>query len=458
MRGAAHPVQVTTGRKLKLAAHAVGLAPSFSLHTDPVRRKYDIDGLTAAVRLLEDAKFDAVFEADAVLFDLDDTDSVYTNLHADATAIAGVLAAVTSRIGLVSTATTTFNVPYQLARQFQTLDQLTGGRIGWNAVTSFGGERQFGFTELPDQDVRYARAAEFVDIVQGLWRGWRPDAVTTDATGKPRIHADRIDRLAYHGQFLSAEGALGVPRSPQGWPVQFQAGASDAGLQFAARYAEAIFAASPDIDHARAFNSRLAAAVSSACGSDAIKPLVFPGFFVIVASTEVEAKEREQVIIDGLDLDAGRRSLALAFGAVVARERDSGSGIELSDLELDEPIPAQRIEALPDAATLTRRRSRTALYRTLALRGLTLRELIIEHLQGHAHYRFSGSYDQTADELERWFTQGAAEGFVLRFTEGAEGARSFVEHVVPRLQDRGLFRREYEASTLRENLGLPIPA
>ncbi len=184
---------------------------------------------------------------------------------------------------------------------------------------------------------------------------------------------------------------------------------------------------------------------------------MFPGVFLIVAPTEVEAKEHERAIFDALDFEVGRRSLALAFGAVVARERDSATGIDLSDLDLDEPIPVERIEALPDSSTLTRRRSRTELYRGLALRGYTLRELIIEHLQGHAHYRFTGSYAQVADEFELWFTQGAAEGFVLRFSEGAQGARGFVEHVVPRLQDRGLFRREYEGSTFRESLGLPIP-
>lgn len=451
------PRQRKQPRQLKLAAHALGLAPSFSSHTDPVRRKYDVDGLVAAVKLLEDAKFDAVFEADAVLFDIDDTDSVYTNLHADATAVIAALAAVTTRIGVVSTATTTFNQPYQLARQLQTLDQLTGGRVGWNAVTSFGGERQFGLDELPDQDTRYRRAGEFVDIVQALWRGWAPDAVTVDASGAPRIDGAKVCRVAYRGQFLSVEGALGVPRSPQGWPVQFQAGASEVGLQFAARYAEAIFAASPDVEHARSFNTRLRRAVALARGADAAKPLVLAGAFLIVAATEVEAKEREQAIIDTLDLDAGRRSLALAFGAVVARERDSGTGIDLTDLDLDEPVPAERIAALPDTKTLTRRRSRSALYRDLALNGLTLRQLIVEHLQGHAHFRFCGSYDQVADEFQRWFDQGAADGFVLRFTEGADGVHNFVEHVVPRLRDRDLFRRDYDGATLREHLGLPIP-
>lgn len=142
----------------------------------------------------------------------------------------------------------------------------------------------------------------------------------------------------------------------------------------------------------------------------------------------------------------------------MAKDRNAEAGIALSDLNLDEPIPAERINALPDSKTLTRRRSRTALYRGLALKGFTLRELIIKHLQGHAHYRLTGSYAQVADELELWFTTGAAEGFVLRFSEGSYGVGGFVEHVVPRLQDRDLFRREYEGSTFRENLGLPIPA
>ncbi|WP_261554929.1 NtaA/DmoA family FMN-dependent monooxygenase [Frankia tisae] len=445
-------------RTLHLAAHAVGLAPAFSQESDPIRQKYDLAAIIEATRLLEDAKFDAVFEADAVIFDIDDADSIYTNLHADATAVAAALAAATSKIGLVSTATTTFNVPYALARQFQSIDQLSGGRLGWNAVTSFGGEKQFGFDELPDQTIRYQRAVEFVDIVQGLWRGWHADAVSTGSAKKPRIDSSKIDRFTYEGEFLRTDGALGIPRSPQGWPVQWQAGASAEGLRFAGRYAEAIFSASPDLDHALGFRNRLAAAVAEQRGSDAPAPLVFPGVHLIAASTEVEAKEQGQALIDALDVEAGRRSLALAFGAVVAAEREGPTGIELSDLDLDEPIPAERLDALPDSESLRRRRSRSELYRGLARKGLTLRQLIIEHLQGHAHYRLTGSFEQVADDLGLWFDEGGADGFVLRFSNGAEGLHGFIEHVIPRLQDRGLFRRDYAGSTLREHLGLPIPA
>jgi N-acetyl-S-(2-succino)cysteine monooxygenase len=448
---------VSQQRTLHLAAHAVGLAPALSTKTDPIRRKYDLAAMSEAAQLLEGAKFDAVFEADPVIFDIDDTDSIYTNLAVDATAVAAALAAVTSKIGLVSTATTTFNVPYGLARQFQTIDQLSGGRLGWNAVTSFGGERQFGFDELPDQTIRYQRAAEFVDIVQGLWRGWHADAVSVGTGKKPRIDAGKIDHLSYEGKFLRAHGALGVPRSPQGWPVQWQAGASAEGLRFAGKYAEAIYSASPDLDHAIRFKSRLAAAVAGQRGSGAPVPLVFPGVRLTGAVSETEAEDQEQALIDQLDLEAGRRSLALAFGAVAAKERDGENAIDLSDLDLDEPIPAERIDALPDSETLRRRRSRTELYRGLARKGLSLRQLIIEHLQGHAHYRFTGSFEQIADELQLWFDTGGADGLVLSFANGAAGVHGFIEHVVPRLQDRGLFRRDYAGSTLREHLGLPIP-
>ncbi len=442
---------------LHLAAQTVGLAAAFSAQTDPIRRKYDLAAMSEAAQLLEGAKFDAVFEADPVIFDIDDTDSIYANLAVDATAAAAALAGVTRRIGLVSTATTTFNVPYGLARQFQTIDQLSGGRLGWNAVTSFGGERQFGFDELPDQTIRYQRAAEFVDIVQGLWRGWHADAVGAGAGNRPRIDAGKIDQLSYEGEFLRAHGALGIPRSPQGWPVQWQAGASAEGLRFAAKYAEAIYSASPDLEHAIAFKSRLAAAVAGPGGRGAPVPLVFPGIHLTGAASQAEAEDEERALTGQLDFEAGLRSLALAFGAVAATERGGDNAVDLSDLDLDQPIPVERIDALPDSETLRRRRSRSELYRGLARKGLTLRQLIVEHLQGHAHYRFTGSFEQIADELQLWFEAGGADGIVLNFHNGAAGVRGFIEHVVPRLQDRGLYRRDYSGSTLREHLGLPIP-
>ncbi|WP_157180406.1 NtaA/DmoA family FMN-dependent monooxygenase [Protofrankia coriariae] len=443
-------------RQLKLAAHASALGATLSSRTDPVRRTYDIPALVSAARLLEEAKFDAVFEADALLFDVDAVNTLHggARFHADATTVVAALASVTERIGLVSTATTAFNVPAALARQLQTLDHLSGGRVGGNAVTSFGGERRFGFTDMPDQDTRYRRAYEFVEIVQGLWRGWAWDAVYVDGTGTPRIDPAKVNKIIFSGEFLRSAGAIGVPRSPQGWPVQFQAGGSDAGLRFAAGYAEAIFSASPDLEHGVSFSAKLAAAVAAEKGPGAPKPLILPGFNVILGVTESEAKERERALVDSLDFELGRQSLSLAFGAIVAKERGAGAEVDLSDLDLDDPIPPERILRLPATATLGRRRSRPQLYRDLALKGLTVRELIVVHLQGHAHYRFVGSYDQVVDEFERWSGKGAADGFVLSFLETADAVYSFVENVVPRLQDRGLFRREYEGTTFREHLGL----
>jgi FMN-dependent oxidoreductase (nitrilotriacetate monooxygenase family) len=449
---------MTAARQMKLAAHGAELGALFSASDHPIRRKYDLTGFRTAAQLLEEAKFDAIFEADPLPFDLAgvNSPSFGPQFAVDATALVASIAAVTERIGVVTTASTTFNNPYHLARQFQTLDHLSAGRFGWNAVTSFGGEKQFGFAELPDQEFRYERAQEFIDVVLGLWQGWAADAVFTDEDGETRVDTSKVEEVHFHGAHLNADGALGIPRSPQGWPVLFQAGASEAGLRFAGRNAEAIYSASPDLDQALSFADRLAAATTAHRGPEAARPLILTGCHLITAATEEQAREREHALVAGLDFEGGRASLALTFGATLASDQGGANGIDLSDLDLDEPIPAERITRLPSTETLARRRSRPALYRALALRGLTVRELIVAHLQGHAHYRLVASHEQVADEFERWFALGAADGFVINFIDDAEAVHGFVEEVVPRLQQRGLFRREYEGDTLREHLGLTV--
>lgn len=345
-------------------------------------------------------------------------------------------------IGLVATVTTSFSLPYQVARQLQVLDQISGGRAGWNAVTSFAGEAQFGLPDLPDQTSRYARAAEYAAIVQGLTSGWAADAITADE-GRITIHPERITEIAVQGQQLSSQGALGVPRSPQGRPVLFQAGGSPLGVDFAGQFAEAVFSASPDIDHAIAKRAELREAAQRHRGETGL-PLVFPGFGPHIAATRGQALEKQRARLETLDIEAGRTSLAVNFGH-----------IQLEDLELDAPIPRER---LPDTSQLQRRQSRPALFRSLAEKGATLWDIIVAHLTNNGHYQFTGSYDEAAEELIRWHQAGAADGFVLVFLDGTAGARDFVEHVVPRLVDRGAFRSAYESDTLRGHLGLPVPA
>lgn len=432
-----------TARQIKFGVHLGPLGITGSDTQHPIAETYNLAELVAVAQAAEAAKFDALFRADSPAFDKNlVAESNQPRLGVDAIVALTAVAAVTNRIGLVATASTSFNLPYNLARQFQSLDQLSRGRAGWNAVTSSAGERQFGIEELPRQERRYERAAEFLQVVQGLWASWGPDALQRDGD---RLSVDpaQITEIDVHGGHFDVEGALGLPRSPQGWPVQFQAGASDTGKRFAGAYAEAIFSASPSFEHAR----RIAAEFKQ-LGRDEGRPehlpLVFPGFNIVSEATTEAAQERYRARFDSVDFDKARLTLSNQFG-----------GIDLDGLPLDQPIPADR---LPDIDSLVRRQSRPGLFRELAERGLSLREILELHLSGNGHYVFVGSYDDVADELERWFTGGAADGFILGFLGGLTDFNNAVEHVLPRLQDRGLFRREYEADTLRGNLGLPLPA
>lgn len=355
------------------------------------------------------------------------------------------LATATEHIGLIATASTSYNSPYNLARKFASLDHISGGRAGWNIVTTAGADaaRNFGLDAEPAHAERYARAAEFLDVALKLWDSWEDDTVVADKAAGVWGDDAKIHPPRHRGRFFSVEGALNVPRSPQGYPLLVQAGSSEDGKRFAARYAEAVFTAQQTIEDARAFYADIKARAVAA-GRDAGHLKVLPGIVPVIGSTEAEARAHERVLEDHIVHTHGVRHLERLL------RLDPGT------LDLDGPLPAD----LPPESAIEGARSRYTLVVELARRDrLTVRRLIGRLGGGRGHLTFAGTPEQVADTIELWFTSGAADGFTIMPAVLPSGLEAFVDHVVPLLRARGLLRTEYGArTTLRGRYGLPRPA
>ncbi|MGW6643703.1 LLM class flavin-dependent oxidoreductase [Streptomyces iakyrus] len=356
------------------------------------------------------------------------------------------LATATEHIGLIATASTSYNSPYNLARKFATLDHLSGGRAGWNIVTTAGAEaaRNFGLDAEPAHAERYARAAEFLDVALKLWDSWEDDAIVADKTAGVWGDDAKIHPPRHQERFFSVEGALNVPRSPQGYPLLVQAGSSEDGKRFAARYAEAVFTAQQTAEDARAFYADLKSRTIAA-GRDADHIKVLPGIVPVIGSTEAEARADEQVLEDHIVHAHGVNHLERLL------HLDPGT------LELDGPLPAD----LPPESAIEGAKSRYTLVVGLARRErLTVRQLIGRLGGGRGHLTFAGTPEQVADTIQLWFESGAADGFNIMPPVLPSGLDAFVDHVVPILRARGLLRTGYGDArrTLRERYGLPRPA
>ncbi|MEV4195143.1 LLM class flavin-dependent oxidoreductase [Streptomyces toxytricini] len=352
------------------------------------------------------------------------------------------VAAVTQRIGLIATASTTFNEPYHLARKFASLDHISGGRAGWNIVTSGTADeaRNFGREEHLEHRLRYERAAEFLEVATRLWDSWEDGAVVLDKERGVYADTGRIHPAAHRGEHFGVAGPLNVPRSPQGYPLLVQAGSSEDGREFAARYAEAVFTAQQTLADAQAFyqDVKSRAARYGRSGDDIV---VLPGIAPVIGATEAEAKALERELTE---LQVPEYGLAQLSGML---------GVDLTGLPLDGPLPD-----LPEERDINGNKSRFTLVAELARReDLTLRELIARLGAGRGHRVYAGTPEQIADQLEEWFTGGAADGFNIMAPVLPTGLTDFVDHVVPELQRRGLFRTAYEGGTLRERYGLPRP-
>lgn len=383
--------------------------------------------------------FDFVFIADGVSTNADVMPQFLT--HLEPLTLLSALAMRTKHIGLIGTFTVSYSEPYNLARQLASLDKISNGRAGWNVVTtpSEAAAANFGRDEHYDHDERYRRAAEFVDIVQGLWDSFEPGAIVGDKASGLFLDKSKLHSLDHKGEFFSVRGPLNIDRTPQGQPVIFQAGVSEAGRGFAARYAEAMFITPKDAQTARAFTSE-AKLRASAAGRDPDKVFVFPAMSTVVGSTSSEARriseERSEL--------ASLENRLNAFGRWF-------DGHDFSSDPLDETV---RLPALKKPLNGFQGKMLEIL-EALAAEPLTLRQAATRF--GAPTDSFDGTPDQVADQIQQWFESGAGDGFMI--AESLPGQLDiFVDEVVPLLQQRGLYRSAYEGTTLRASLGLDTPA
>ncbi|GAT16629.1 LLM class flavin-dependent oxidoreductase [Mycolicibacterium thermoresistibile] len=400
----------------------------------------DIDHYLELARIAERGKLDAIFFADHPVLKGKTEFRPFDAL--DPVTLVTALSTATTHIGLVATASTTYTEPYGLARRFATLDHVSRGRAGWNIVTTANAAAaaNFGRPAHPDPEHRYSRADEFLQVALRLWDSWEDDAIVGDKQAPRFVDPDKIHAIDHRGEHFSVAGPLEVPRSPQGHPVLFQAGSSEPGKQLAAKYAEAIFTAQPTVEEARQFYADVKARVRQH-GRDPDRVHILPGLSAIIGGTEEEARRIQRRLEDLTVPDYGLEQLSRIVGYRVGRD------------DLD-----RRLQFGSDDPPAIHMQSRYALVRRLvSTENLTVRELLLRLSGGRGHRVFAGTPEQVADTIEEWFTTGAADGFNLIPPALPSSLTAFVDHVVPELQRRGLFRTEYTGTTLRDHLGLPRP-
>ena len=403
----------------------------------------DVRYWVECARKAEAAHFDSVFLAD-ILATPDDIDRS-SRCWLEPVTTLGALAMTTSRIGLIATASTTYTEPFNLARQLASLDHVSGGRIGWNIVTSFmpAAGRNFGNTGRPAHAERYDRGEEFVQICKGLWDSWADDAVVDDRTAGRYARKDRVRPINHEGPHYRVAGPLNLPRCPQGRPVLIQAGSSESGMSFAARHAEGVFTAHLLKESAQEFYRDLKTRVAAA-GRPPSQCLILPGLSAMIAGTETEARRMARELDDLCSVDVGLQRLSDHFG-----------GHDFGHLPLDKPL---RPEDFPDPKRNEAARSRTELIVNAVRReGLTLRQVLGKLAGARGHFVFAGTPEQVADLIEDWVDTGAADGFNIMPPLLPLMLDVFTAEVVPLLVERGRFRTEYRGTTLREHYGLPRP-
>jgi FMN-dependent oxidoreductase (nitrilotriacetate monooxygenase family) len=403
---------------------------------------FNLQHLVRFAQKLEHARFDAWFMADhlAVLnMPMAALKRSATVTSFDPLTLLSALAMVTERIGLIATASTTFEPPYLIARRFASLDYISGGRAGWNLVTTSNPDAalNFGLTEHMEHGERYRRAREFFDVVTGLWDSWAENAFVRDVEEGIYFDPARMHVLDHQGEFLSVRGPLNIARPVQGWPVIVQAGASDAGRQLAAETAEMVFAAGgPLADGKRNYADIKGRARDAGRDPEHIK--ILPGCLVVVGDSDEEARKKRALLDSLVHPDSGLASLSIALGC------------DASQFDLDAPLP----DEIPESNASKSGRERVI---ARARRdNLTVRQLA-QIAGSYGGLAMIGTPRTIADRMEEWLYGEACDGFNIMFPWVPGGLDDFVERVVPELQRRGLFRREYEGKTLRENLGLPRP-
>jgi len=427
-------------RELHLNAFLMGVGhheAAWRHHLTDARAILDVDHFQELARIAERGRLDSVFFADGLAVGprvKHNTQAIFEPIT-----LLSAMAVVTEHVGLIATASTGYQDPYTLARAFASLDHISRGRAGWNIVTSAGEDEaaNFGLADTPDHAGRYRRAGEFVDVATALWDSWERDALVLDSDTGIFADPDRVRRIDHDGAIFRVRGPLNSPRSPQGRPLLVQAGSSESGRAFAARYAEAIFTAQRSIEEGRAFYRDVKARAAE-LGRSADEIKILPGVVPFIGSTEAAARDLEQQFTDLISPEYSLRQLSQMVG------------VDLTTHSLDAPLPP-----LPPIERIEGNKSRYQLVKDLATREeLTVRQLIAKLGGGRGHRTLAGTPEQIADDLQEWFTAGAADGFNIMPPYLPGGLVDFVEQVVPILQRRGLFRTEYTASTLRGHYGL----
>ncbi|MDK4716575.1 NtaA/DmoA family FMN-dependent monooxygenase [Rhizobium sp. CNPSo 4039] len=372
-------------------------------------------------------------------------------LHIDPAGLAGTagiqepiialaaLSQVTSHIGLIATVSTTFHYPYNLARQIGTLDHASGGRAGWNAVTSSVGEENFGET-LPSPEERYERAAEFIEIVNALYDANERNAAERKASGAIGIDPAKFHPINYRGKHFQVDGPLNVPPLPQGRPVQFQAGQSEAGVTVGARYAEVVYTSQPKLEDAIAFATELRRRATS-FGRAAGLPFIMNSFHSVIGDSDADVARRLKEKHERIDYEQGRLKLADMLGG----------DLDLSELPLDKPLPEA---LLPEVTSINRRRGRVEIFRRYAREGLTLRQLIIQ-AQETGHWSVAGTPEQLADAIEERYRSGILDVLSLHGFGNPDQEDLLVNGLLPELRRRSIIDTDYVGDDFRSNLELP---
>lgn len=433
-------------RKLSLNAflHDTGHHEASWRHADsPAERAFDVDYYREIARVAEAAKMDAIFLADVPA---QIAETPYRASHGlEPLTLLSAIAGVTESLGLIATASTTFNEPYNLARSFSSLDHISHGRAGWNIVTTYNqaAAQNFGLENVPSDEERYARAQEFVDVATKLWDSWEDGALVIERERGHFFDPAKVHRVEHVGRHFRVRGPLVAPRSPQGRPVYVQAGSSNEGRAFAARNAEAIFTAHQTIQDAQAFYDDIKTR-ARAFGRNPDHCLVLPGISPFVGDTEKEAKE----LYDEYN--------ALTVPAYGLAQLEKLVEVDIRALELDETVPAGIFGKAGSVLDNTRSR-RQVVANIVEREQPTLRELLHRLAGARGHNVVHGTPTQIADLLQDWFENGAADGFNVMPPAYPQLFDAFTGKVIPILQERGLFRTEYAGATLREHYGLPRP-
>jgi FMN-dependent oxidoreductase (nitrilotriacetate monooxygenase family) len=395
------------------------------------------------VQTLERGRFDAIFLADSLaLLKMPraalERSAAVTSF--EPLTLLSALAPLTEHLGLIATASTTYNEPYHIARKFASLDHISGGRAGWNMVTSGNPSEamNFGLDEHVDHAERYDRAREFHDVVTGLWDSWADDALLRDVASGLYVDPDKLHVLDHKGPHFSVQGPLNMARPVQGWPVLVQAGSSEAGRAIAAETAEVVFSAHATLADGQRFYADVKGRMAE-FGRSPSSLKILPAAFVVVGDTEAEAREKMRHLDSLVHPESSLLSLSVALGHV-----------DLSGVDLDGPLPE-----IPE--TNASKGSRQRVIDLAQQSGMTVRKLC-QHVGGsYGSLEMIGTPTAIADQMEEWLFGEACDGFNVMFPYLPGGLDDVVDRVVPELQRRNLFRREYEGSTLRDNLGLARP-